>query len=99
MLRLEPGAYGATSSVVHSARRMLCGEGLARANVAGCIVLLVGQRNGVRRDDWLRCRCAVLQRDSVRGPLGCGKRESERAMALTRIGQDGPLTIVTTRSS
>jgi hypothetical protein len=31
--------------------------------------------------------------NSSRGPLGCGKRESERAMALTRIGQDGPFTI------
>jgi hypothetical protein len=67
MLRLEPGACGATSSVVHSAHRMVCGERARQGmlQLAGCIVLLVGQRNGVRRGDWLRCRCAVLQREFI----------------------------------
>lgn len=65
-------------SVVHSARRLLCGERLARA----CCRLLHIAPGGPEEwcaSWWLAALpMCCLQRKFARGPLGCGKRESER---------------------
>ena len=83
-------------SVVHSARRLLCGERLARA----CCRLLHIAPGGPEEwcaSWWLAALpMCCLQRKFTRGPLGYGKRESERAKGAYKDRAGRAFHIVTT---
>ena len=91
---LEPGACGATSVRPSSIVLADCSAGESPpGHFAGCcILLLVGQRSGVRRGGWLRCRCAVSSANSPEVRSGTASVRASEQRALTRIGQGGPFT-------
>ena len=91
---LEPSACGATFVRQLSIVLADCSAGKGSpGHVAGCcILLLVGQRSGVRRGGWLRCRCAVSSANSPEVRSGTASVRASEQRALTRIGQGGPFT-------
>jgi hypothetical protein len=58
-------------------------------HVAGCIVLLVGQRSGVRRGDWLRCRCVVSSANSPEVRSGAASVRASEERRLQGSGRTG----------